>query len=80
MRQSTFDLGGTSLDRIRQRRSDFGPASVAEHRHTAFVLARIDGSSTLEGIARELSTTYPLQFPDWVPALSFVCDTIERNS
>jgi protein arginine N-methyltransferase 1 len=78
-RQSSLDGAVVSRDRLLRQRNDFIPFRSENYEILQFVLDRIDGTVSLESIARSLAKAFPERFQDWDRALAFVGKALERN-
>jgi type I protein arginine methyltransferase len=72
--QSTFQSTLLSAERLRKTAAGFVPTLSEEARVHQFVLERLQGpgAKTLGDLARELAERFPLRFPTWERALSFL--------
>jgi protein arginine N-methyltransferase 1 len=77
-KQSTFFGAPLSLERLHKRAAGHVPALDEEGRIDRFILARIDGGTSLGEIARSLSAEFPERFATWDDALTHVGDLSER--
>ncbi len=71
-RQSTVRGQPLSPGRLRKRAHGFRPRLGEEGRIDAMILARMDGGTSLEEVAREVHAAFPARFPRWEDALTHV--------
>ena len=78
--QSTFFGAPLTPERLQKRASDYVPSLGLEGDIERFILARMDGASSLELIARQAAERFPQRFARWEDALVRVSDLSERYS
>ncbi len=78
--QSTFFGAPLTPERLRKRASNYVPSLALEGEIEQFILARIDGASSLETIARQAAERFPQRFARWEDALERVGDLSHRFS
>ncbi len=79
-RQSTFYGAPLSPARLRQQAHDHIPVLNKEGRIDQFVLARMDGETSLDQIAQELLERFPSRFSRWQDALTRVGELSQKYS
>jgi protein arginine N-methyltransferase 1 len=73
-KQSTFFGAPLSAPELHKRSASHVPTPGEECRHERFILALMDGQTSLGEIARRVSDEFPERFPRWQDALTAVGD------
>ncbi len=68
--QSTFFADLISPEKLHRQEGGHAPALTIEGQVEGYLLARMDGRTTLEEIARDAAARFPEHFPDWKAALT----------
>ena len=71
-KQSTFFSGAVSLERLRKRAASYVPTLSEDGQINQFILALMDGKTSLDEIAHRVSTQFPARFANWQEALTRV--------
>lgn len=79
-RQSTFFGVPLSLSNLRKQAATYVPTLDEKGQITQFILSRMDGETSLDKIARQLSSRFPNQFPIWEKALDRVSELSKKYS
>lgn len=79
-KQSTFYGEIISLSHMRKQAATFVPALTEEGQINAFILAQMNGQTSLQAIAKRLSEQFPLLFPTWEKAMKSVGDVAGKFS
>ena len=77
-RQSTFYGAPLALDALKRRAADYVPSTDESAEVDRFVLAQIDGQTSLGTIAEVLMGRFPRRFPQHKDALTYSADLAER--
>jgi protein arginine N-methyltransferase 1 len=73
-KQSTFFAMPLASRQLQQRAASHVPTLTEDGRLDQFILALMDGQSSLEAIARRTAARFPERFPHWQDALTRVGD------
>lgn len=80
MDQSTFHAPALTPERLHKREAGFVPRLTPKGEADAFLLSSMDGTATLEAIARAAAARFPALFPRWEDALARAGELAERNT
>jgi hypothetical protein len=78
--QSTFFGRPLAAEKLRRREAGFVPSLSEKGRIDGFILAQMDGRTSLEDIARRAADSFPARFADWRQALARAGELAERYS
>jgi hypothetical protein len=70
--QSTFFATPLSLEQLRKRASTHAPSLNEDGQIERFILSLMDGTTSLEEIARRVCDKFPARFTTWSDALTRV--------
>lgn len=79
-RQSTFFGVPLSPGRLRKGAASYLPTLNEEGQIEQFILAQMDGQTSLEEIARRVTARFPRRFPAWRDALTLAGELARRYS
>jgi hypothetical protein len=78
--QSTFFSAPVTAARLPKRAATYVPALSIDGQIHRFILDMMNGSHSLEDIARRTADRFPAQFPTFDKALTRAADVAERHS